>query len=442
MPIMMRLFAARLGVYLLSGLSDIQGQFRASNNRNVPVCLCGNILQWVHRSDGCYKKNEFTYVICDMCDEKLPPDQGVYHCRQAKTQKHPIGFDLCESCVKKHNYRLKRYHALIISPPVTVGNHNNQDGKALFDLFSKLNYHSVTLLSDNDANRDNILKVLDILNGAHHNDTVVICYSGHGSVNQETGGFVFYLDNNKYIHDIEFVSHLNMTRNGYSVTGSRDILLILHACYSGAFKGIKSVKPLPMQPEEKIQKTFNNDINIDEKKVVMDDLQRAAVHFLKLNDIKEYETDGVKAEEYVEKFFKRDWMSKQGRIKAVQELMRSMVVLASCRKQQETMFVGGLSPFVKYIIDAFLDFKDVDTEFDVTPKSLVEYIENQSKLNMLDQGYELDCILYGFQHTNIAEAKGLCAYDFSLKPVLKPYHKKNERPEQIQIPQDNSCIVQ
>eukprot|EP01084_Bolivina_argentea_P027733 51524_1 len=341
-----------------------------------PVCLCGTELKPKNNKD-CYK--QYSYVICDICEEKLINSvEEVFHCN-TKTDKHARGFDVCISCARKNSAKLVRYHALIIR----ALNSNNKDAEELNKMFIKLNYHQVITLEGNAATKQNIHTALQKLSVQDENDVIVICYSGHGNYFHRTSSqFVFELetDNNYRITSDRFIKWLNRSNDEtYGIDSalnciSCDIVLFINACHSGAFSA-KDITTFNVNEND-------NDFNVEQK-----------------------------CKDYKEKLMEhcreaRKWNA----------FGRSITVISSC-KANEISNAATISPFVKYMIKAMKnEYKNHDL---VTPQTVCDDIQQRSIQGDNSIGgisiHEL-----GQNPTNSYQ-RGVFASIVSLVPIVKPY---------------------
>ena len=115
-------------------------QQRESNKKCHPVCKCGQEMISM-KSTKCYG-SEFPYIICDICDQRIPANDVVFNCPRKKYKSHPLGFDICLKCRQKYIHRLRYFVALIICPRMTP-NHSNNDADKLKLMFEKLGFHRV-----------------------------------------------------------------------------------------------------------------------------------------------------------------------------------------------------------------------------------------------------------------------------------------------------------
>ena len=114
---------------------------RKSNKKCHPVCKCGQEMISM-KSTKCYG-SEFPYIICDICDQRIPTNDVVFHCPWKKVKLiHPSGFDICLKCRQQYIHRLRYFVALIICPRMTP-KHSNNDADILKLLFKKLGFHRV-----------------------------------------------------------------------------------------------------------------------------------------------------------------------------------------------------------------------------------------------------------------------------------------------------------
>jgi len=169
-------------------------QQRKSNKKCKPICKCGVKMQAV-AEHKCYG-NEYRYVICDICDRRIPPKQKTFHCPQKQWQGvHPDGFDICLECRKKYIHRLRRFVAIIICPTMAQ-NHASKDAETLAQMFTDLGFHDIRCLKGDKITKQDIeAKLQQILPGKNEdaNQFTVICYSGHGELD-ENDNYHFAID--------------------------------------------------------------------------------------------------------------------------------------------------------------------------------------------------------------------------------------------------------
>eukprot|EP01083_Nonionella_stella_P292541 994911_1 len=199
-----------------------------------PICLCGAVLVPT-LNDECYV-DEYSYVICDICDQRITNQKDVYHCPQRRVEPHPHGYDICIKCAREHNTRFKRYHAVIIQFLPENGAHIAcKDATALESLFTSLNYHEVVVIRSQNANKRTIKCALRRMSLNKRNDVVVICYTGHGE-RYRNNRWKCLLENQETITDQELVESVKFGHNDNASFGDTcDIVIMLNACYSGRF---------------------------------------------------------------------------------------------------------------------------------------------------------------------------------------------------------------
>lgn len=154
-----------------------------------PICLCGEVLVPAN-VDECYN-NEFSFVICDVCDEQIADATDIYHGPKGKVKNvHPRGYDICIKCARKHARKLQKYHVLIIQ---TIESRHCNDGKFSVETFKKLNYHSIQLLNMEDATKRRIKKEFLKLHeqSKQGNNVILVCFTGHGGVNHVENSWKF-----------------------------------------------------------------------------------------------------------------------------------------------------------------------------------------------------------------------------------------------------------
>eukprot|EP01084_Bolivina_argentea_P087757 158497_1 len=143
---------------------------------DMPVCKCGTTMQ-VLNSGNCY--SQFPHEICDICDNKIPKNNIVYHCPKKLTKDHDFGFDICILCKAKYKHRLKYFVALIICP----SNHiHSTDTYQLGAMFTKLGFHKIEYLKGDDVTKQSVQNKLNELlphNNEDSNQFTAICYSGY-----------------------------------------------------------------------------------------------------------------------------------------------------------------------------------------------------------------------------------------------------------------------
>eukprot|EP01084_Bolivina_argentea_P022429 41680_1 len=147
-----------------------------------PTCICGQVLALNHLPELSQDQySNYSFVICDLCNKSESihdaKDIYYYHCPK-KTNLHPYGFDVCIKCARTYVEKFKRYHAIIIETLPENVKYNDQDVNALTSLFESLNYHTIAVMKNNDANKANITKTLKRIATHNTNDAVVICYLG------------------------------------------------------------------------------------------------------------------------------------------------------------------------------------------------------------------------------------------------------------------------
>eukprot|EP01083_Nonionella_stella_P008897 25776_1 len=199
-----------------------------------PICLCGAVLVPT-LNDECYV-DEYSYVICDICDQRITNQKDVYHCPQRRVEPHPHGYDICIKCAREHNTKFKRYHAVIIQSLPENGAHIAcKDATALESLFTSLNYHEVVVIRSQNANKRTIKCALRRMSLNKRNDVVVICYTGHGE-RYRNNRWKCLLENQETITDQELVESVKFGHNDNASFGDTcDIVIKLNACDSGRF---------------------------------------------------------------------------------------------------------------------------------------------------------------------------------------------------------------
>eukprot|EP01083_Nonionella_stella_P270698 916805_1 len=261
-----------------------------------PICLCGAVLTPKLNTE-CYG-DEYSMVICDVCDKQIYDKKDVFHCSRKKIRIHPHGYDVCIICAREYNEKFKRYHAVIIQTIPENGNVQCKDANVLKLFFESLNYHSVIVIKPNKASKKNIENVLKKMSLNNKNDVVVICYSGHG--NKVGNHWKCYLKNDEPMTDQELVESIKCNNNIYKSFGATcDIVIFLNACHSGNFQ-----------------------VEVDDEKVQFDD-EKMPKYLL------DYD-----------------------------ELGRNMITIAACASNEEGNFVGEISPFYKLVMEAMKNNKN------------------------------------------------------------------------------------
>ena len=159
-----------------------------------PRCYCGETFG-TKKTSNCYA-GDYGHVICDACDKQVN-DAYVFHCPKRYTDKHPKGYDVCFECAKRYRDNIRGYHVLILQPHC-VATDGCQDAHGLEHVFLE-HYHTTKVLTGSECTITNTRKWVKRLAHYKTNDTIVICYTGHGK--KVGNAFMMYLDQNvPYTH--------------------------------------------------------------------------------------------------------------------------------------------------------------------------------------------------------------------------------------------------
>jgi len=182
------------------GNHDAFKQQRKYNQKCHPVCKCGTMMDSV-KANKCYNTHEYSCVICDICNERVPLKRSTFHCpRQKVVNIHPHGFDICLKCRKQHIHRLRYFVAIIICPNMTK-RHENNDAEALRAMFQKLGFHKIVCLKGALITKQTIESTLRRLlpsdPSQNVNQFTCICYSGHGFYDEKDRRYFLAIEDQK-----------------------------------------------------------------------------------------------------------------------------------------------------------------------------------------------------------------------------------------------------
>eukprot|EP01084_Bolivina_argentea_P075826 137426_1 len=395
-----------------------------------PVCKCG--AQMIQRNtEQCYV-NEYSYVICDICDVICKKTYGigkeiVYHCPRKKLLNvHPHGYDICFEDVYKNHLRFRQFNALIISPPIysDADKIDRKDADCLTDMFKTLGYHNIVTLNEDQATKKRIKCVIDQM---YHNNSVmskvnIIVYTGHGfHLNNQ---FFFQLHQGKYLSEKQLMGWIDghskqlksAVIDGYDtckkiISDSTSLnrtntLFLINACHSGAFKSIKTMKDNKSQ-------IFSNVIN-DISHKVGDDFNEI-INAPLLNDSKDMNDEKEYREilQTIDKGFR-------GLMSQISDNKHSALVIASCEKQETSNYTGQISPFIEYALDYLGScVEEIKTASKTpvtsfcqlydTPMKLYKYIEKRCNMPHPDSGIvwsDLANLGDMTQNVNLASQRG------------------------------------
>eukprot|EP01083_Nonionella_stella_P008895 25770_1 len=320
-----------------------------------PICLCGGVLVPTLNKE-CYG-SQYSYVICDICDQQIKNQKDVFHCPRKQVAVHPDGYDICIKCAREHNTKFKRYHAVIIQAiperPQNGYNVTCKDATALKSLFESLNYHEIVVIHWQNAKKRTIKRALRRMSLNKKNDVVVICYTGHGE--RYNNHWMCCLKNNQTITDQELVESVKFGHNDAASFGDTcDIVIMLNACHSGQFG---------------VQQNNDNNQQVDEEKMP------------------QYLVD-------------------------YDNLGRNMITIAACGSEENANFFGQISPFYKLVIEEMTNNKSA------TPETVHQYIERKSEQQ---NGEFLGLKLAAIQNVQKAFKNGEYALWVPLCPAVKKY---------------------
>ncbi|CAF1054100.1 unnamed protein product [Didymodactylos carnosus] len=207
--------------------------------------------------------------------------------------------------------------------------------------------------------------------------------------------FAFELKENEFITDEEIYTSLtsdNLSQNGLNEMlqeSTFDVLLLINSCHSGGFC------PALMN-EHKID--MNNQFD-EYLRLNLNISPEARTNIENLRDC---------TDELPEDFcnYIQNWFQIFG------DISHSAMVISSCKENEESSFLGSVSPFFRYIIDVF------NTATNVTPNTLYENLQRRIHdmlPNLQTNLHNLD------QHVQQPFRLGHYAGKTSLKPVVKPY---------------------
>eukprot|EP01083_Nonionella_stella_P082545 227858_1 len=336
-------------------------------------CECGATLQ-LRVAGGTY--NEYSSVICDVCNKTLPDTTAIYHCPSKYADVHPKGWDVCEYCIAKSKHE---YYAIVIQAPLLSNKSVNcsKDG-IIFSQFlrDELKYdpNHIQLIASDHVNIKDITTAIHSLKGKLKiGDVVIVLFSGHGAM--ISGQYHFELSNKQLWQSNKLQEMILQNLSNYNV------LFLINACYSGAFgKEIESnVKLECIVCRQEDNKGY----------------QFACGHFCCGGCCRGCPHLQSKSARKCPICKPKDVTAQSIFSNMNQKSKQNLMAITSCNQTQESNFWYPMSPFVEYTIEALKNGMN-------TPIKLMHYVQQQyskpkNEINIsllsLDQG--LYSVSYG-----------------------------------------------